>query len=168
MLSSNSVFASLNILWFFSILDKYSNNNWIKRMRAASQIRWVPAKFFHLFTQASAWTAQVICCPSMGLYFDISINYAKHPGVATCTFLSAFSSMSWKQWAKSETWIQEETKWKSTEKSSCSPVLVVKKAVVKFFWFLWNLIWKRGEILKILNSDISRKNCVDFWFWKIL
>lgn len=106
---------------FFSIVDKYSNNNLMKRMRAASQIRLVPAKLFHLFTQASAWTAQVICCPSMGLYFDISINYAKHSGVATCTFLSAFSSMSWEQWAKSETRLQQEIKWKSTEKSSCSP-----------------------------------------------
>lgn len=82
----------------------------MKRMRAASQIRLVPAKLFHLFTQASAWTAQVICCPSMGLYFDISINYAKHSGVATCTFLSAFSSMSWEQWAKSETRLQQEIK----------------------------------------------------------
>lgn len=109
--------------WIFSeyfILDKYSNNNLIKRKRAASQIGLVPAKLFHLFAQASAWTAQVICCPSVGLYFDISINYAKHSGVATRTFLSAFGSMSWKQWAESETWIQEEIKWKSTEKSSCS------------------------------------------------
>lgn len=29
--------------------------------------------------------------------------------------------MSWKEWAKSETWIQEQIKWKSTVKSLSSP-----------------------------------------------
>lgn len=31
------------------------------------------------------------------------------------------------------------------------PTLVVKKAYVKLCWFPWNLLWVRGEILKILN-----------------
>ena len=41
--------------------------------------------------------------------------------LAPCTFLSTFGSMSWKEWAKSEKWIQEQIKWKSTEKSLSSP-----------------------------------------------
>lgn len=70
--------------------------------------------------------------------------------------------MSWKKRAKSETRIQEQITGKGPEKSSGGthfPNLGNEKSLSETLLIPLKFDFRAGEILKVLGTGVSRKNC---------
>lgn len=130
----------------------------------------MPAKVSHLFSQASVWkpkssAAQVGACILISKL--ITPNALVQPHVLSYLSQQHVMERGSKIWNVNTRAEKMKEHWEELVEALLPQRWQWKKALVKLWWFLWNLIWKREGILGILNTGVSRKNWFVFLFWKV-